>query len=154
MTKMEPNIEKALLYIPKDDGLGPQDITNLNHSWLSEEVRETMQDAKNWRELLENFRYMPNFKLEYIGGEMHRIKFVMKVQDSRWAPDPARPHIFNPPVIPISATIAMGSFIAEKYAIRRLRDVLQELALHEVDEWFRVNGELIFDPHADVAAKA
>lgn len=36
---------------------------------------------------------------------------------------------------------------------RWLRTIIHDLEMHESDEWFRVDGELMFDPHPKVEAR-
>lgn len=43
--------------------------------------------------------------------------------------------------------IPLGGFDGEKQALSWIRDRLQKVLTHELDEFLRVNGELVTDPH-------
>lgn len=79
------------------------------------------------------------FEVEHIPDEGVTLYVICHTEDSR---HPGRPiEIHHPTVIPdeyLNDDRAMVSFI---------RQCLIRLAIHEIDEWFRFDGELVNDPH-------
>lgn len=50
--------------------------------------------------------------------------------------------VVHPTVVPSEA------YISRTHMLAFIRFCLQQLALHEVDEWFRYRGVLVHDPHS------
>lgn len=51
------------------------------------------------------------------------------------------------PIILTSAAVRVDHRFDEVMLVKQIRQVLQELVLHELDEHFRYNGVMVFDPH-------
>lgn len=117
-----------------------------------------MAEAKNWIEFFENFSYKPNWEFDldarrlFECNEAH-LTITMRVPDSR-RPIPKETvldHIRGTkvviPLVPVTKVAILGNWYGEEEAKRLVRWHIQEVEMHEVDEWFKYKGELSFDPH-------
>lgn len=111
-------------------------------------------DRARWQEFFETFTYKPNFRFDLdddpYSKSTLRVRIQMMVPDSR-ENDPCRPdQLWVRKQVPVSQTVSLGHYWEDSYARGHIREILIKMEIHEVDEWFRVNGELVFDPHKDV----
>ena len=113
-----------------------------------------------WEEFFSKVKYKPNFTLEYtylIDFDQEKLTITMRVPDSRdprnWDEPPSVSAIYGPedprriPLVPVTASFMLEFWHGERYAKDWLRSVLRQLEDHELDEWFRYEGELVNDPH-------
>jgi hypothetical protein len=118
----------------------------------------------SWEEFFANVTYKPGFTFEYenmIDFNREKVTLTMRVPDSRdlenlkhpsevkvgWGAEARRI-----PLIPVVMTNMLPPWTTVQVAKDYLRYLINSLEQHEVDEWFRYDGELVFDPHADQAA--
>lgn len=134
---------------------------------------EAEEDAFGWlQSLVRRFRYKPGWVIEVRrtperGGPSLAIQF--HAEDSRWPRRPERKHAFgddlrsvrirpytDEDLIPITGEWTAPRYICEGRDEKKFWDFLhyclREMELHELDEWFRVDGRLPFDPHKVMGA--
>jgi hypothetical protein len=102
--------------------------------------------AKNWEEFFKDFTYKPNVELDYenrLDFDTHYLHISMLV------PDVNRPDR----TIRISRTDKLPQFeyIGEEGALQWVRYAVQNVEMHEVDEWIHLRGRKVFDPHVNDA---
>lgn len=101
-------------------------------------------EFKSWEELILEFEYKPNFKMEYfydIDFDEDWLIFYMKVPD-----------VYNPNVMTTVNSkylVARFDLLGERAALAMVRRGIQDLECHEIDEQILVRGERIFDPHKE-----
>jgi len=98
-----------------------------------------------WDVFLKRFTYKPGWEFVYeyqIDYNEHHILVSMRVEDSY--------HPGN--IIPVSIRRRIPKGLdprdQEDYCIHWLQSMLQDLELHELDEWFKKDGELVHNPHS------
>lgn len=111
-------------------------------------------EVTTWEAFFKNFSYKPNCEFDYthdIDFDRHRLVITMRVPDSR-RPLPksefdvmGRKQVI--PLVPINKTVMLGPWHGEEYAKDHIRFHIRDMEDHEIDEWFRYKGELVFDPH-------
>lgn len=104
------------------------------------------REAKNWDEFVKSFKYKPFTHVEHVYDIDYDWHFLVV--------DMIVPDINNPSkTIRISQKTKVPPFgthgINEEGALAWLRDILQAMECHEVDEWFNYDGERTFDPHKE-----
>ena len=118
----------------------------------------TAQDRKNWQQFFEDFSYKPNWEFEFIFEIDYnecKVHITMRVPDSRRPlPEPlALDHMMGKrvviPVVPITKTLILEPWVNEDRAKSYIRWHTRDMEDHEIDEWFRYKGELVFDPHKE-----
>lgn len=114
----------------------------------------------SWEDYFSRLTYKPGFSFDYeykIDFNQHFVTLTMKVVDSRdpkahmpdrWVPLEGR----RLKLIPVTMTNRLPPWTSEKVADDYTRYLLRNLEMHELDEWFRKDGDLINDPHADEMA--
>lgn len=105
---------------------------------------EAKEDMKKWVMWFKEFTYKPNFSYILETGlgtpfGLPKVTLMLKVPNARTE---------RHEEITISKVVVLDHFYSEQYALEYVHMQLQELELHELDEWFRHKGELVFDPHA------
>lgn len=119
---------------------------------------------------LRRFTYKPNFDLRCIPGDQQigpaLIQLTMYVPDSTKPNHPGihlhdyanvterlikRYYKHDIDLIPVQGNIAVPWNLPkdERLFFDWLRRQITDLEMHELDEWFKVDGQLIHDPHAD-----
>ena len=83
----------------------------------------------------------------YPGASSERLRVIVKTLDTRTGKPTAIQHIY---ALPDLDMIGMGDQ-TESYMLDHLRRLLRDVAQHEADEWFKRDGEILFDPHLDKA---
>ena len=126
-----------------------------------------MEDTLRWaRDLLGRFRYKPEWTFEMHRDQMGPMVAIrVMVPDSR---HPDRPpsytersytimqgeplHMERDDLIQISASFPIPIDLQQTHDEARFWHWLREQVLfverHEADEWFRVDGQLPYDPHS------
>jgi len=106
--------------------------------------------------LLKGFTYKPGYAWSFVIHETAEIEGLRWLSDSQTAslylkcyvPDSTRPP-HEPYLLQFQSYV--GAWI-ETYdrdqQVLWLREVLRTFEIHEIDEWFRINGELVNNPHA------
>lgn len=117
-----------------------------------------MSEVLGWEEFFENFSYKPNWEFSYLYvPELNasRVVITMRVPDSR-KPLPESTPLDNLmgkrtviPVVPITQSVFLRPWQGEQYAKEFLHHYICDMEFHEVGEWFRFKGELVFDPHKE-----
>ena len=103
-----------------------------------------MEEATSWEEFFSRFKAPKEFHLDYqyhIDFDRHYLFTAMRVENSR-----------NPgQMITVSRKDWLEPFAlwGQRYALEFVRRCIHDLAIHEIDENIRYDGELIFDPHAN-----
>lgn len=124
-----------------DTKLDAQDI--LNGPTLSF-VKDEQQKAKGWEELVKRVTYRPGYHLEAI----YEIDFditkliVQATVENTYRRGQMIPIIFQ------SNLPLWRHMRDDKEAMSFIREALHDMERHESDEWIRLDGEMIFDPHA------
>lgn len=118
----------------------------------------TYQDHLKWEQFFKDFSYKPNWEFDYQyqpDFDDQKVFITMRVPDSR-RPLPEPTPLDNLmgkrtviPAVPINKTVMLGPFHGEAYAKDYIRHHIIDMEIHEVDEWFRYQGELVFDPHKE-----
>lgn len=107
------------------------------------EMIETTEDLRRLVE--EDFSWRPQTRLKLSPGLWEYewgLLVVMMVQDT-YNPDPR--HLTK---VVHRRSLRMTTLpIPEMEAIRVIRHELHGVDLHESDEWIRVRGEMLFNPH-------
>ena len=121
--------------------------------------RIMMRDLLNYEEVLSKVTYKPNVNLSVYGaGDVWKLRVQMWIEDSRkplerWEVRPRSMQYFGPqrPLESVSRTICIPMFVKgdEHGFLNWIRYVLLDMENHELDEWFRYNGELVNDPHKE-----
>lgn len=117
--------------------------------------RERLPEPRPWRGTLgdvkhlveRRVRYRPNFDLFFDlepGGRNPRLRVMAHVQDTY---DPAGRTIIVTHTHPFPVHWEYQE-IQEKHVIGWLFDCLKRVEFHECSEWFRLDGEMLYDPHA------
>lgn len=92
-------------------------------------------------EIVDRLRYLPNYDFHFIDEVAYlTMEIHCRCPDSR-DPERAPITVVHPTRVPeeaLESDLVMLAFI---------RHCLIQLAIHEVDEWFRCDGELVRDPH-------
>ena len=102
-----------------------------------------MSENKSWREFIKTVTYKPNWKFEieegWEGQEVLAIK--VKLEDSR---NPGSPAL-------VTNRIDLRMFESHGDSNKQsiLRSWINKMEQHEIDEWLRFGGVLVFDPHKD-----
>lgn len=98
-----------------------------------------------WETFLKRFTYKPGWEFIYeydIDRNQHFVMVSMRVEDSY--------HPGN--IIPVSIRHRLPRGLSpddqEDYCDHYLRTMVQDLEMHELDEWFKKDGKLVNDPHA------
>ena len=102
-----------------------------------------MDTYRRWEKFLQDFTYKPNWRFTAVeGGIYPGIYIQMRVPNSRR-------DVFNPnDTVLISKTVNVpDSWVSEEFALDYLKSCIGHLEDHEIDEWIRYKGELVFDPH-------
>lgn len=101
-------------------------------------------DPTTWDELLREFKCKPNIKVEH----RHDIDF-----DDHWLILEMRvPDVYNPERLTTVSTqrlVERFELLGEKAALYMIRLCIQDLEMHEIDEWIMYRGEKIYDPHRE-----
>lgn len=116
----------------------------------------SLKDYYKWEEFFRNLNYKPNWDFDlqrFVEYSEARVIMTMRVPDSR---KPVPQSEFNLmgqrqviPLVPITKTVLLGPFHGEEYAKDYIRFHIRDMEDHEIDEWFRYKGELVFDPHKE-----
>lgn len=118
----------------------------------------------SWEEFFSSVTYKPGFTFEYeyeIDRNWEKVTLTMRVPDSRdienlkplseqkigWGAEARRI-----PLIPVTMTNHLPPWTTEQVAKDYLRFLLRDIEMHELDEWFRFEGKLVNDPHAEEEA--
>src|SRR4051794_30012918 len=124
------------------------------------------EDQAHWYHFFRAFKYKPGSVFEvYRLESVIQVGIQVWVPDSRWVkpketglyskdvrtqrlPSGDTVMLFNgmPPLVQIGKSFVLPPWHDEDYALEFVRRCIQEIELHEVDEWIRLNGELKFDP--------
>jgi hypothetical protein len=99
-------------------------------------------------DFLEGFRYKPD-TVFYIGSlSVSGVSIVAsrKVPDSR---DPKHPLIHVRAEMVVPAWLMQSAHEPHETLQIMVHDWIRKLEMHECDEWFRVGGELPYDPHRE-----
>jgi hypothetical protein len=98
--------------------------------------------------LVNGLSYKPdwNFQLHsLIQEDIFEIEIIARVPDVT-----KRNEVPNPfPDFAIHSRVAFSIQNPDHIILMRLRSAIQEMEFHEVDEWFRLNGEPVTDPHLE-----
>ena len=103
---------------------------------------EAKENLKLWIRFFKDFRYKPNFKFEIMPDlfmDLPKVKITMSVFNSRKWPVQERIEIYQ--------FVTLDHYASDEYAREYMRWQLQEMEMHELEEWFRHKGEWCFDPH-------
>lgn len=102
---------------------------------------------RQWVLWFKEFKYKSNFSfiLETdLGSGWPKVELKMMVPDARFVPSyEGQPT----PIVPIRSKYVLGPWEDERYANNFIRGALRQMEDHELDEWFLVKGERVFDPH-------
>lgn len=101
---------------------------------------EAQAEPTGWELFFDGFGFKPNFLFEYvyeIDFDVEKLHITMRVPNSR---DPEK-------MTSVGSTHILGRWQGEVYARDWIRWAIRQLENHEIDEWLRFNGELVFDPH-------
>lgn len=102
------------------------------------------KEATSWPECIRQFTYKPNWRFTYYDDFTPMVQIDMRVMDSRQpAPDPRKTVVVN------QKLSLPPRWHGEEYALDFIRSVIRKMEDHEVDEWIRYRGELVFDPHKE-----
>lgn len=103
----------------------------------------------SWEEFFNNFSYKPNWTFSlwkedyYVDDKVFKsfvfLKIEMKVPDAR---QEGSERI-------VGNNITLEPWMGEEFAKNLIRDCIRRMEEHEINEWFRYKGELVFDPHKD-----
>lgn len=103
--------------------------------------RESTEGWQKWEDFIKRVTYKPGWKIGYvyeIGLDEHRIVVDMHTQDSTTEE-------FK--LVRVAQWAILPDWMNEGHAGVFVRDMIQKLEMHELDEWFKVDGELVNDPH-------
>jgi hypothetical protein len=94
-----------------------------------------------WRGIVERFSYKPNVQLRvYNPNDNPTLHVVMHVPNT-YDPD-------NPEMVTVTHRFALPwRVLPDKDAIGIIRSHIRTAEAHEADEWIRVAGEMLFNPH-------
>lgn len=102
-----------------------------------------------WTEVLDALTYRPNVKFEvrapgYRGDSLHGLLFEIHatVPDSRYPNDARTITVVHSFAVPYM-------FDDRNHIIAFVRHCIHSMERHEADEFLRIDGELVNDPHAD-----
>lgn len=116
----------------------------------------TYRDHLKWEQFFKDFSYKPNWEFDYIhevDWDIQKVVITMRVPDSRRPVPEAEFDVMGRrqviPMVPVSKTVILGRFAGEQYAKDYIRHHIIDMEIHEVEEWFRYKGELVFDPHKE-----
>ena len=106
-------------------------------------------------DMIEKFSYKPGYEFTLVHPEL-REDSVFKAPEARWShlylkcwvPDATKPP-HEPYLLQFQATVPHNiEFHDRNGQLYYLKMILETFELHERDEWLRVDGELVTDPHA------
>jgi hypothetical protein len=104
----------------------------------------------SWARLIERCSYIPESRLEVFPGPRmgylpgyDQIRLILKVQDTYNPGDPRKQEIAHVGTLP---DLGVGD-MDESYYLGYLQNFVRGTAVHEADEWFRVDGRIYDDPH-------
>lgn len=106
------------------------------------------ESREKWNALLERLTYKPNYRLEIPTPEFeveHRLgeQLLIKVNTEDTY------HPGRPIVVTHLKVLPPWDFVADEGdALRRIRECIHSVELHESDEWLKLDGKMPFDPHA------
>jgi len=121
----------------------PSDLMG-NHLSMWDERTEA--DIRIAQEFLARFRYKPDWHLDITRRPevgCARLRATATVLDSRELCVPERINIMGEYNLPRLGEMQDPDLFFRDF----LRASIRNMELHEVDEWFRVDGKLPFDPH-------
>lgn len=105
-----------------------------------------MMDVQQLRALLERFEFnapMPmRFYINHVSARSANVVIAMTT----------RPRGSDRDAPPSTVNMLFGVALEhedEEMVCRKLRDTARALWLHEFHEWFRCDGKLVYDPHAN-----
>ena len=118
----------------------------------------------SWEEFFANVTYKPGFTFDYenlIDFDREKVILTMQVPDSRalenlkhssevkfgWGAEARRI-----PLILVMTTNMLPPWTTVQVAKDYLRFLIRDMEMHELDAWFRFEGKLVNDLHADQAA--
>jgi hypothetical protein len=125
-------------------------------------------DARRVRELMADFTYKPNFKSEVApaANGVATIHLTMYVPDSyrshpsvqmttmvddAWSFRSSlvirRTYTHDLPLIEVVGSRIVEEYLPEDQFYRWLHRFIRDIEQHEIDEWFKVGGVAIHDPH-------
>lgn len=109
-----------------------------------ESHRTSKDEREGWQEFFKNISYKPQWSFTYmydIDFDKQKCLIEARVQDSRGS-DRA---------ITIHNTWYLNGYweIPEDAKLAILMSFIQDLEIHESQEWFRYKDELCFDPHKE-----
>lgn len=164
-TKIHEQLEKTLadIGIPKEDFEWQEMPADQGHSpvWSIEHERGKMiqgrerehligldKDARALQELIDRITYKKGWKLEVVPMSLNgftALKIITPpLQDTYHPDDPTR----VAPVQFMFPCYMMFSEMAEAAQIAFVDRCLQDAEIHEQQEWFRIDGKMVKDPHS------
>lgn len=104
----------------------------------------------SWAQLVSRCTYIPDSEIEVVEGDRigqlslgSQIRMKLLVQDTYDPGNPQKKIIQHVAGLPDFFTYDLDTDKGLKYIQR----FIQNAALHECDEWFRVDGKIYDDPH-------
>jgi hypothetical protein len=99
---------------------------------------------------LANMKYKPGVTFgvrQGYGLDVLEIWIQAYVDDALYVPSPANP---NYPKIPLRLAECVPPYVVTLAALKEfMRYLFRKLENHEVDEWFKYDGECVTDPHPE-----
>lgn len=101
--------------------------------------------SKDWEALIKRVTYRPGYMLDAIYEiDFDITKLIVKMRvENTYRPGEMIPIIFQH-FLPAWRHIG-----DDAEAMRFIRDALHDMERHESDEWIRLDGEMIYDPHKE-----
>lgn len=112
---------------------------------------QPFRSATDVLKFLNRFSYKPGYKLQFwkVDDGFPRMEQYITFNMVVPVPDSTKP---DQPLINIAYTSKYSTYNfiqgGPDYAIHALRDFLMGWEKHELDEWYRIDGEMLSDPHA------
>jgi len=109
-------------------------------------TRFAIEPATRLTGFLTRFTYKPRWHFRVFPAShglfsANALQITMHTQDVNW------PH----GLVPVVGTVAIPEALpvmTDDQVMEWLREQIRRVELHEVDEWFKVDGKAPFDPHA------
>ena len=92
------------------------------------------------RDIVASISYKPGFKIELTKIDAHSCEFDVQMQ----VKDTYKP---GNTIVHSTHCFSLGYFGRKEHLIEFIRHAITTLELHERDEWFKVDGKLLNDPH-------
>jgi len=109
-----------------------------------------LDEATRWRTLVKRMTLTPNTRIGVGCDAYHtepRLQVIAEVPDSR------NPNKTISVVSSYTLPLLSEREWDEEYAVAWIRQCLARWVMHEIDEWLRLDGKLLNDPHATDAIR-